>query len=216
MFIFNLKVNLKKIIWLWHLWISLKYRPSYFVGVQTSRYYFVAQTFGIRKLEALCSAPWMLVGYNKELCSSRIVLKSEELRLNALCKYEPLSQEHVCLALGIVCHLVYQLPSDIRSYTVGQGFSNFCHGDPNVSLKILRDPKQRKKVLRYQRFWEGVSLLASQSLSKFRVTLDTVHHKSALSWFFILWNVDFTFTATCFMNFEEGFLNEILNSKTFV
>ena len=86
-----------------------------------------------------------------------------------------------------------------------QGFLYFVPGDPNVSIKIFRDPKQTKTVnlLKLLRGW---ACRASQSFPKVVVILDTRTPGPHL--------YDFTlFTATCFMNFE-GF-NKISNSKTF-
>ena len=45
-----------------------------------------------------------------------------------------------------------------------QGFSNFFPSNPIFSLKILRDPKQ-KKMLTYQSFWEGWACWASQFIN---------------------------------------------------
>ena len=39
-------------------------------------------------------------------------------------------------------------------FTIVQGFPNFFPGDPNVSIKILCDPKQ-KKILIYQSYKRG-------------------------------------------------------------
>ena len=53
-----------------------------------------------------------------------------------------------------------------------QGFSNFFPGDPNFSIKILRDPKQ-KKMLTYQSYWEGELVKASQSFPRLGIIFDT-------------------------------------------
>ena len=92
-----------------------------------------------------------------------------------------------------------------------RGFQTFFLATQMLASKSYANPKQ-KKDLSLPKLMRGMSLL---SLSKFGVILDTAHHKSALSWFFIRLNVDLTLiTATCFMNYEEGF-NEILYSNTF-
>ena len=44
-----------------------------------------------------------------------------------------------------------------------QGFQTFFPGNPNFSIKILRDPKQ-KQMFTYQSYWEGWACRASQSL----------------------------------------------------
>ena len=49
--------------------------------------------------------------------------------------------------------------------TLHQGFSNFFHGDPNNSIKILHDLKTEKQKLK------GGGLVELQSLSTFEVIL---------------------------------------------
>ena len=64
------------------------------------------------------------------------------------------SGKNMDLDLPTLLDLFIMLP-----YHLAQWFSNFFLGDPNVSIKILRDPKQRKNVNLPKLVTGGVGLL---------------------------------------------------------
>ena len=59
-----------------------------------------------------------------------------------------------------------------------QGFSNFFPSDPNFSIKILRDPKQKNVNL--PTLARGVSLLCFTNFIEIWGNLDIAHRRFAL------------------------------------